>query len=304
LGFLVGCSKPGKPQPPVITNPALIDRLEAKYNTYLDLYQDQQDSHGFILSDACDSLLFTGLLGAVLPEGIDIHAAEKTPGEWTRRPLVDGKDTCYPDNSKSSISRDMLLGLQWYAWGNKNLRILKNLWDYGTEHTWVMGKGAPSRILFTPNAQALLAEGIYRLGGTDHFIARAIPVVRGKNEGFQAHLDYLSILLRAEYEGKMDADSLSLMGHHLNRQPRNSLVSYIYHRYTDGVYDQAVNTLLDSQLFPEDRLPTSADRKTPWLWERDDGPNWKPRIGGDVHSHPGGDFLFMAHLILRDLGRL
>lgn len=281
----------------------MVDELERKYWVYRALYTDHQDQHGFILSSHCDSLLFTGLLGGVLPEGIDIKAAEKSPGEWTRRPLVDGEDTCYPDNSKSTISRDMLLGLQFYAWKNQRLDILEDLWDYGKANTWIMGKGAPSRIIFTPNSQALLAEAIFRLGGEDHFITRAIPTLRNENTGFQAHLDHVSILLSGELEGEISGKDLEIMAGHVKRVPDNALVRYIHSKYTDGIQDAAIKSLLNESWFPRGRLPTTTDRKSGWLWERDPGADWSPRSGA-AETHTGGDFLLVAHLILKDLGRL
>ena len=301
-GLFIGCSKPGKPVPATVTNPFLVDELEEKYHRYKELYSSQQDASGYISSRECDSLLFTGLLGAVLPEGIDIRAAEKSPGEWTRRPLVDGKDTCYPESSKSTISRDMFTGLFWYAWRNQRLDILEDIWDYGVDNSWVMGSGAPSRIYLTPNARGTLAEAIYRLGGDDHFI-RSAPQVRGRTVGVEAVLDYLSIQMWAEMRGGIHEGELDLMAHHAQREPRNALARYIHSKYTDGIQDAALKVLLDTSLFPEDRLPTTLDRGEPFLWIRDDGKDWQPKAG-EVHTHPGADFLYVAHMILKDLGRL
>ena len=301
LAFLAGCSNEGEKAPPSVTDPALVDALEAKYYTYLDLYTSQQDQNGFIDFKACDALLFTGLLGSVLPEGIDIKAAEKTPGEWTRRPLVNGVDTCYPENSASTISRDMLLGLQWYTWKNQRLDIAEDLYSYGEDNNWIMGKGDASRIFFTPGSQATLAEQIFRLGGENKFIKRSIPqIITESNTGFRQHLDILGIHLRADMTGK--AENFNVVISAANRQPRNGYYQYVRARYSDGVYDSAIAPLLNSQLFPEDRLPTSADRKAAWLWQRDDDSDWQPSADGKTHS--GGDFLFLAHQILKDLGRL
>lgn len=158
-----------------------------------------------------------------------------------------------------------------------------------------MGQGAPSRIFYTPSSQATLAELIYRLGGEDHYIARAVPQVIAKNDGFAAHLDMAAILLRADMTGRIQ--NFDIVEYHFKRQPRNSFYSFLYHRYTDGNMDNAIRGLLDESLFPADRLPTSADRKAAWLWQRDDGPDWQPRAGVP-HTHSGADFLFLAALIL------
>jgi hypothetical protein len=304
LGFLGGCGHSNKPSPP---QARLADQLLVKYNKYKELYKEEQDKYGFIESSHCDALLWTGLLGSVLPEGIDITAARLWDGRWTRRPLFDGRDTCYPGGSRSSISRDMFTGLMWYMWRNKRLDLAEDLWQYGKANDWVMGKGAASRIVFMPGNQADLAEMIYRLGGKNRPISKNIPQFRTKNTGFPAHLDALAILLRAEMLGEMDKSSLALMKHHSERVPENSFFSYIYHKYTDGNYDQAIKTMLNEKYFPSDRLPTKGDRWETWLWQRDPGVWWdKVPNAPDQEGikHAGGDLLFVAHLILSDLGML
>lgn len=294
--LFVGCSEKGtKPEDPSIIDVSLLAELETKYNTYLELYPQVQDASGFIESDHCDALLFTALLGSVSDTGIDMHAAEISPGKWTRRPLLNGIDTCYPENSKSSISRDMLLGLMWWAWQTKNLSVAEDLWEYGQSHSWIMGEGDISRTFFTPNSQATLAELIYRLGGEDHYITRAIPVTLTETDGYQRHLTMLTILLRAEMIGRIS--DFNLVREAYKSQPRNALVGFLRAKYSNVTYDETIKLLLNTELFPLDRLPTVQDRLDPWLWNRDDGKDWLPGEGDHVHS--GGDFLFIAHLILK-----
>lgn len=300
---LIGCGRDGDkaPQPPS-TSPELVDKLLLKHQTYLNLYPSKQDAYGFIESNHCDATLFTGLLGAVQPQGIDFTSAKKDDGSWTRRPLVNGQDTCYPDNSKSTISRDMFVGIMWYIWKNKRLDLAEEIYRYGEENSWVMGQGAPARIVFMPGNQADLAEMIYKLGGQDRPITRSIPQFIGKTTGFAAQLDVLSILLRADMKGYVE--NFDIIEYHYNRNPDNALFSYVYHKYTDGNYNKTIESLLNPNWFPDNRLPSRADRKNPWLWERDKGSDWLPDSDtwrhGEVHS--GGDLLFISSLILADLG--
>jgi len=63
----------------------MLKALQDKHNTYLELIKSAQDCHGFIDSEHCDSLLFSGLVGSVPGVRLDIDAA------------FDPADTC--DNS-------------------------------------------------------------------------------------------------------------------------------------------------------------------------------------------------------------
>jgi len=134
-----------------------------------------QDQHGFVLTDHCDSTLFSGLLGAS-GYRVDMTAAEVGPGHWLRRP------TSYPEcwgcgKSRSTISRDMLLGVYWWAWANKDRGVLERMWDYGVSHFWLMCRGRMFGMdtVMNPAMIATLAELIYRLGGKNHWFARRLP---------------------------------------------------------------------------------------------------------------------------------
>ena len=288
-----------------VTQEDLLPVLIEKTEIYKSLVASKQDSSGFIESDHCDALLFTSLLRASTSSlAVDLYSARSSANKWFRRPMVTPDvDPCYPDHSKSSISRDMFTGVLWYAWRVKDVQMLEDLWDYGIENTWVMGDGDASRTVMTVNMQGLLARTIYRLGGTDHPIARAYPAVYTKAQtGFQAHLTVLAILLQGELDKEVSDSNLGILKHHAEREPRNSLFRYGYAKYSDGDLTDAIITLIDSTLFPKETLPTSKDRKTPWLWERDSGSDWQ-EAPGEVDIHSGGDFLFMASLILEEFNQ-
>lgn len=307
LYFLLGCSTKNKPKPAVQTN--LAGSLADKYAMYLNLTPSKQDAHGFILSDECDSTLFTGLLGTLKEFDVDLTKAQnQDTGQWFRRPTT-GVDPCYPDHSKSSISKDMFVGILWYAWKTNNLSILRGIWQYGKSHDWYMGQGDISRVYFVPALQSTLAKMIYALGGEDHpirvlnFSVSDITGLEnlaeyGRPVGFAAHLEVLMVTLLAEVEGGLRDGSLEILKYHAERQPKNALFLYAYIKYTTGDYTEAINILLQDSLFPSDRLPTCADHKEPWIWQRDYGADWQPSVCDKVH--PGGDFLFVANLILQE----
>jgi hypothetical protein len=292
--FLVSCGRPGeKPK----ASPDLKAWLTAKQKTYRDLIKDSQDEFGFIDHKHCDSLLFTGLTYIDSYFEVNIEAARDDNGQWYRRSTT---KPCYPTGSKSTISRDMFMGLLWHIWRNQRLDLAEDLYEYGVKNNWIMGEGDIGRIYFSPGLQGTLAEIIYQLGGENHLTVRSIPQVYSKNDGFAAHLDVLHILLRGELKGSVANSDLELLKYHRDRSPNNSLFQYAYHKYTDGDMDDAIVPLLKEKWFPADRLPSKSDRRESWLWQRDEGEDWTPSESS-TEEHHGGDLLFVAYLILSEL---
>lgn len=277
---------------------SLRDKVQDKYGLYLSASKSHQDADGFIDTDHCDSLLFSGLYGAAGAD-VNIEAARDATGKWHRRPLAHPE--CFPKDSQSEISRDMYLGLLWYIWEYQRLDLAEDLFAYGEENNWIMGEGLVSRTYFTPGLQATLAELIYRLGGENHYVYRSTPQSYAKNDGFAAHLDALHILLRAKMMGEIEDKALEIVAYNYNRMPSNPLFAYAYHLYVDGDQTYTMGILLNEAYFPADRLPTTHDRCESWLSQRDVGPDWEPcGLDQSAKEHSGGDFLFVANLLLKD----
>lgn len=267
--------------------------LNKKSNLYKLLIKGQQDRHGFIYTDECDSLLFSGLLGCVPNVTVNIDAAfDKDSQMWRRRPI--DLPECYPNHSKSTISRDMLLGLAYYAYFNKRLDISEQVINYALTHWGVMGKGDITRINIMPALLATFAWISYRLGGPSRPWLRLIPTFVSKNtEDYQAHLAVLHAYLRDELVGKSSKTHQNLYKYHADRNPKNALF-----QIAAGRVDKAYTILSDEQLFPTNRLPNKLDRHGPWLWERDLGHNYEP--GKEDRILSGGDYLFAYWLLNRN----
>lgn len=270
--------------------------LQEKYLKYIELIKSTQDEFGFIDPNACDSLLFSGLVGCVPDVKVNIDAAfDSSTGMWHRRPC---SRPCFPEHSKSTISRDMLLGLAWYAYYNKRLDITEQVISYALRHNLIMGKAVDlkskmGRCLMTPGLLSTYAWISYRLGSPSRFWLRYMPQVESdKATDFQAHLSVLHIILRNKL---MKKDKYKdLLNHHFNRNPRNPLFCIAAERY-----DDAKKALEDESMWPKDRLPTSADRSAEWLIQRDLGKDWLPSDKGHIHS--GGDFLFCYWLMTNSI---
>ena len=261
--------------------------LKTKYNKYLELLPQIQDEFGFVESQECDSLLFTSLLGCIPEVKINIDAAfDAKTGMWQRRPT---NCPCYPEHSASTISRDQLLGLAWYAYYNKRLDISESVIKYALKNKLVMGEGELSRTLMTPSLLSTYCYISYRLGGPNRWWLRWIPDIESKHtEGYQAHLTVLHILLRNELTGKQK--NTKILQYHADRQPLNPLFLIAINDK-----DTARDVLMQQEWFPNDRLPSSSDRKAQWLPMRDEGSDWDSCREGKVHS--GGDFLFCWWLL-------
>jgi hypothetical protein len=265
-----------------------------KFNLYLELIKSQQDANGFIESHECDSLLFSSLVGCVPGVKVNIDAAMGAPGQWFRRPLALGE--CYScGKSKSTISRDMLLGLAWYAYFNKRLDISEGVIKYAFTHGFVMGKGVLSRTLMTPALLATFAWVSYKLGGPSRGWLRWIPADLGaKVDGYKAHLQVLHILLRKTLSGKWSKQDQKTVGRLQLDEPLNPLFSACN---ASLIANEEIEEVLDCEnWWPSDRLPNSQDRKAQWLPMRSYGKDWKPSPG-EWKVHSGGDYLFIKWLL-------
>ncbi len=275
------CSNPGSPDP-VFHAPLL-----AKITHYKDLSAGEQDVHGFINSDQCDSLLFSALLAVARNEEIDLTAARADDGQWFRRP---SKDCLATGASKSTISRDMLLGVILYGLHFKDADLIERLWDYGSDNGWSMGEGLFDRTQFTPAMIGLLAQVRYKLTGKEH-LSMHFPQTYNTTPGYTTHLSLLKLTVRGKL-GKLSAVERYVLDSIKTQNPTNPLAQALFAKHTGGEYVAAVTHLM---LWPED-LPTNEDWCDEWKTQR--APNDKSRFPCDEpKTHSGGAFLFAAGIL-------
>jgi hypothetical protein len=171
-----------------------------------------QDQFGFVDTGHCDSTLFSGMISSAGKQ-VDMIAAESEPGRWFRRP------TEYPEcwatgKSRSTISRDMLLGVYWHAWVYKDLPMLERLWEFGEANFWRMGEGrlAGADTVMNSSMISTLAQMILVLGGEDHFISRNLPVSWSVfEEPFKNRLTAIHLMLRQEAFGDLGSQAESVL---------------------------------------------------------------------------------------------
>jgi hypothetical protein len=265
--------------------------LAEKYDRYLTWIPQHQDKYGFIDTAHCDSLLFSGLVGCVPSIHIDIEAA--FDGKlWHRRPI---EKSCFPEHSKSTISRDMLVGLVWWVYFNDRPDIATNIVWHALKNWGIMGKAVN---LSTKLGRCFIGFGLLstfaKLSGKWYFwpltLLPADVNMKTLPTGYAAHIQVLHVLLRDLIDGN-DPTTNQILLRHVVREPMNPLFNI-----ATGNYQAAIDVLSNVSLFPEDRLPTSKDRRESWLPQRDFGTDWFPANGPAVQHH-GGDFVFCYWLM-------
>lgn len=284
----------------------IIDRLDEAglKSTYRRYSSEIIDKDGFIEYKTCDSLLFSSLYWAS-GMNVNIKMAEDKlePGRWYRRSIRHNQ--CYPKYSKSTISRDMLIGLMLGAFVRGEFDILLNLHRYGRKNLWLMGDGAFTRIHLGSGLESTLAlclmhpkfaskfKGLQRKERVRIAISSWKPVTYGTNlKGYQKHLLTLHLILRILVNGglqKAEIDALvdEEWGH---SDLLHHAVSTVWHTWktTEPYLSQII------EKYPKDRLPTNEDFETKWLWEGNE--SFNPHHKENVHS--GGDILFLHAVCL------
>jgi hypothetical protein len=110
-------------------------------------------------------------------------------------------------------------------------------------------------------------------------------------------------LPKAAFNAILNTEGIQVLKIQYERQPKNALFSYAYHKFTDGDQRDTMELLLNEAWWPSDRLPTTKDRRDMWLFQRDYGKDWEPDAKEEDPSITlsGGDFLFVMKLLLDDI---
>lgn len=256
--------------------------LAAKVALYKELQPTRLDEYGWA-GEKCDSALVTSLClaaGGCPAANIYDAESESEPGRWYRHKLHD----CYDrGQSASDISKDMFAGLAFVLDDAAKARVV----EYGQANGWVMGRGPLSRTYLTPPLRWLFTGWPVNAIDSDNWLPSPI------NTGYRAHLDVLSILLRAKARGNKTSDlELAYLKKQAERVPTNALFQAAYHRFLDGNQDLATAILMDPRWFPKDGLPTDANYCTDYLWMRDEAHDLEPCDGGKRKD--ATDFIFAA----------
>lgn len=269
------------------------DRLAAKVAHYTELAPEARDYFGAVLAEACDSWHFTALQGAVIG-GVDPSAFIDGDGKLHRRPLV-GYQECYPDGSASESAKEMYVYGALYALARGDRAWAEGRYEYGEHHQWIMGRGPVTRTLLTENGRAMLAQTIEALGGEKYPDRLWHPKRPLGRRGYEAFAEAVGIAFEGKRFGALSDASIAAVADLASRNPRNAMYACLAARWGQGSLEHAVGLLLDENVFPADRLPTSSDYCERWITQRDDDDqgSWTPCPEAGL-THPPGAFLLSA----------
>ena len=301
--FLVGCKSDNKEQKSYSDR---LDELKSKRDFYLEQTVTTQDQDGWIEAKKCDALLHNALYS--VGGGTDyqnLFKARDDSGQWFRRPAADCLSS---GGSKSTISRDMLLGLMIAILANRDLEAIDALVKYGEDNDFKMGENDGSldgknRVRATPSFQSLMYQVRANLGGQPNDKQKIPQDFTPFKKGFERHLAGLTILLRGLMRGGIDQIEQNTIRDYVKDDPNNALFWAIRNTFQEDDQAEAIGILLRQDLFPVDRLPTSSDRCNAYLWMHGEKPSdWDPCDKGE--THPAHDFLFATWVIERNSVRI
>lgn len=255
--LLTSCSYFEKHESKDVASDSRIDQLKAKYTQiYAEVEGALDQNTGWPSVADCDGTLWAGLACSVgLP--VQIEKAEYAPGEIHRRPAP----SCYNDTegdvgSKSTISKDMLLGYKMCLWARKDLPALQRLADYGEKNDWIMGKPTElvSRVLLSGNGIGLLGRAIYALSsGSDDRYYRRLGYLFPKVEAdFERHLQTHGILLQDSVDNSynltsINGEMLDRLTENANAFPTDPLFAAALGRFT-GDQSNTITLLLEEKM--------------------------------------------------------
>jgi hypothetical protein len=287
--LIAGCEPKVKPADP---KPDRFALLQATFDERLAATDFGET--GWPNMEDCDGLLWSGLAAAA-GVSVDLTLAEYEPGEWHRRPppaCWDGEDR----GSKSTISNDMIVGLLWGLWRQRDKASLTRLADYAAEHDFVIGEPFPemaSRVIMKPNVAMLLARSLFSAthGQYDRVWRRFPPTYLPVEKDYERHIQALSIALLGEINESLARQSLdATYSQNLldvnqalltrvqalaDAEPQNPLYQAILGIYS-GDFSTAIDLLLDDQT----PIPTYVR-------------------GKDQQAYAVAQWLFVARLVLR-----
>lgn len=288
ISFCLNLACATKGEPDQVERPwSPSQELMEKYSSY--------KNHSYYLdgTNNCDSLLFDALMSVAKQDiFFELRPYMDNSGAFHRTT----SHNCYPDRSQSTISRDMLWGVMWHLWVYKKKDLAEEILNYAILNKWIMGKGPISRTMMTPTLMYMLANIVSKLGGTSHAVLLNLPTASGSEvEGFEAHLQFLYLTLRANMG--MDTDMAKLEALH-KANPNNPLFAVPVNRA------EAERLLLQEQYWPSNGIATTANYCTDWLTQRSEmrdgqkSKDWLPCTDEGIVQHSGGDFLFATWLLM------
>lgn len=200
----------------------------------------------------CDGLTFLGLWTAY-GDDYNIYRHEYEPGEWHR----DVKP-CYPDDSRSEISTEGVLGALHAMTARGDDDKLEDLWAYLEANDWIAGDG-PKEYTRVLQLRPLFKEIRKKVGLVDQDKHKVVRFA-GENEdasiGYRGNVlaDYIALHHMAL--GYIESWHFAAIEELVESVPQSPLYQALYGCYeSEKAYQTALNILGDDGIFPKDALP-------------------------------------------------
>ena len=274
--------------------------LLKKERLYRGLAQYHRGDFGFIHTDKCDSLLLSSLIACRKDFPVSLSMSQDANGYFHRLPI--SLPECYPERSKSSMSRDMMTGYAFYLAMTKKHDEASNTLINLENNDYVMGVGDPSRLILMPTLEKLLAM-ISKENTLENKMRRRMYVPHPKNlTGYQVKLDLFAIMAIGELQGGLTEKQMGSVRHYANTIPSCPLVMMLLAMYDSKFsLNETIELLNKEAIFPSGRLPTNRDRYVDWFWDAQNPKDLKPDLSVDIQEFSGCDYLFYMWMLKHTL---
>ncbi len=243
FSMLLGCGPKHKPAEPVPSDGTRL--LQTRMSAWFDELKKAADERsGWPTASDCDQTLWAGEARAG-GATINLGLAEYASGEIHRRPAVEGE--CYPKDSSTSVSRDMLVGYMLGSWAAKDKGALERLAAYGEANHWVMGLPFPGdfRVILEPGGQGILGRAVAKLGGDKRPYASIPQVCLPVGKDYERHIQTLAILLDGMVSGGVTSLCLDRLKDNATNNPGDALFQAALATYSGGDQSPALSLLND-----------------------------------------------------------
>jgi len=243
--FLTNCAWEHKGKETI--NP--YDAAKQKRDYYVKTLDDV-----YSVVDRCDGSTFVGLWDAY-GKNIEIYEHEyPEAGKWNR-----DVETCYPEDSRSAISTESLLGILHALWARGDKNAIKDIQDYGRANGWVMGEG-PKEYTNLYHLSFLIEWMLDEIRLNSMIDYDPWDVV----SGYRANVIADYITLKGDVTGSINALELDAIEVMKDNVPQSPIYQALWHKYTDGDQAVALGILGNDDIFPPNRLPEKSLNLFDW----------------------------------------
>lgn len=287
-----------------------LDALRIKADKVLALSKQNLDPNtGWPLDVSCDGLTFTSLY-ALAGGSSDIFKAEDQdmPGRYFR----DALHKCGTDNGSSATtqSQDAFIMMATLIWKLNDLHHVKEIVDYLKANDLYVGVPHNDITLMSSavfNTYTIMLAKLQDMpsppvvDNPDPNLSAPALAMTSLITGFRAHLLVMHIYDRGKIYGAINDIEYQLLKSQAERQPRNTLFSAIYKKFTNGDQSAGIADLMDESRWPSDKQCSTDERCVPYLWSTDDDPSDWAACPAKNQKFTCIDWLVASKIILGDM---